>query len=189
MKNKPEIPREYPLARGEFLGCTSSVIENPETVSWVLFIADGRFHLESLLISYPELKVLRYDPFLGAIQEERLNGSELYSQRKIAIRKFKQSQKRLGIFISTLGRQGNIEIVNRITGSIKKCCKYQLIAAPELSPELVNIWYEEFDAIMQVGCPRLSLDWNSSYSIPLLTPYELLVAIGSTIWKKSNIII
>ena len=31
---------------------------------------------------------------------------------------------------------------------------------------------------MQVACPRLSIDWGEGFTLPTLTPYEALVALG-----------
>ena len=38
----------------------------------------------------------------------------------------------------------------------------------------------QVDAWVQVACPRLSLDWGAECSKPLLTPYELEVALDLT---------
>lgn len=32
---------------------------------------------------------------------------------------------------------------------------------------------------MQVACPRLSIDWGTSFARPLLTPFELSWALGT----------
>lgn len=52
----PEIPQCKPLSPGEVLGCTSPKIKNSELV---IFIGDGRFHLESVMIANPNLKFFR----------------------------------------------------------------------------------------------------------------------------------
>ena len=38
---------------------------------------------------------------------------------------------------------------------------------------------------VQVACPRLSIDWGYSFSKPLLTPYELAVALAETDWQTT----
>ena len=32
--------------------------------------------------------------------------------------------------------------------------------------------------VLQVACPRLSIDWGEGFTLPTLTPYEALVALG-----------
>jgi 2-(3-amino-3-carboxypropyl)histidine synthase len=64
-----DIPQVKPLSPGETLGCTSPIISEP---SVVCFVADGRFHLESTLISNPKTIVAcyRYDPYGQTITQE-----------------------------------------------------------------------------------------------------------------------
>lgn len=52
-----EIPQAKPLSPGETLGCTSPRIKNSKKV---VFIGDGRFHLESAMIANPTLEFFRY---------------------------------------------------------------------------------------------------------------------------------
>jgi len=37
---------------------------------------------------------------------------------------------------------------------------------------------------VQIACPRLSIDWGHSFDRPLLTPYELEVALKTTEWRE-----
>lgn len=60
------VPQAKPLSPGEVLGCTAPVIEGKDAL---VFVADGRFHLEvcpgtkytlgSLLVRKPLLRVVR----------------------------------------------------------------------------------------------------------------------------------
>lgn len=40
------------------------------------------------------------------------------------------------------------------------------------------------DCWIQIACPRLSIDWGSGYSRPLLTCYEAFVALGEAEWTE-----
>lgn len=40
------------------------------------------------------------------------------------------------------------------------------------------------DCWVQIACPRLSIDWGSGYSRPLLTCYEAFVALGEAEWTE-----
>ena len=66
------IPQAKPLSPGEVLGCTSPKLHQHETEHAVVcFVADGRFHLESTLISNPHItKFYRYDPYGKYLTEE-----------------------------------------------------------------------------------------------------------------------
>jgi len=47
---------------GEVLGCTSPKLNESEFDA-VVYLADGRFHLESIMISNPHLKAYQYNPY------------------------------------------------------------------------------------------------------------------------------
>ena len=64
---KIQMPQAKPLSVGETLGCTSSLIKDSDTI---VFVADGRFHLEAAMIRNPHLKSLRYDPYAKVLTEE-----------------------------------------------------------------------------------------------------------------------
>lgn len=51
------IPQARPLSAGETLGCTAPTL--PPHVQTIVFVADGRFHLEALLIANPSLPAFR----------------------------------------------------------------------------------------------------------------------------------
>jgi hypothetical protein len=54
------IPRSNPLSPGEILGCTSPQVGS---VDALVYLGDGRFHLESAMIANPSLPAYRYDPY------------------------------------------------------------------------------------------------------------------------------
>lgn len=58
-----EIPQEKPRCRGETLGCTSAVLERSAEKSTVVFIADGRFHMEGAMIANPQMEFYKYNPY------------------------------------------------------------------------------------------------------------------------------
>lgn len=51
------VPQSKPLSPGEILGCTSPKID----VDVLIYLGDGRFHLESAMIANPSLRAYRYD--------------------------------------------------------------------------------------------------------------------------------
>ena len=51
----------------------------------MLFLADGRFHLEAAMISNPTLRALRYDPYSKTLTEERYETVKMKRLRREAI--------------------------------------------------------------------------------------------------------
>ena len=48
---------------GEVLGCTAPVVGG--SADAIVFVADGRFHLEAIMIANPDIPAFRYSPGLS----------------------------------------------------------------------------------------------------------------------------
>ena len=42
-------------------------------------------------------------------------------------------------------------------------------------------------SLLQIACPRLSIDWGLSFSSPILSPYEAAVALQEIPWQVIEI--
>lgn len=73
-----KIPQAKPLSNGETLGCTSPVLQDTETL---IFVADGRFHLESAMIRNPTVKSFRYDPYAKQLSSEEYDVIKMKKMR------------------------------------------------------------------------------------------------------------
>ena len=103
------IPQIMPLSKGAILGCTSpNLLSNPKIpkVDYLLYLGDGRFHLESAMIANPSLPAYRYDPYSRTLTRETYNHVEMLSLRTQAI-SGARTAKRWGLILGSLGRQGN----------------------------------------------------------------------------------
>jgi len=159
-------------------------------VDAVVFISDGRFHLESAMIQNPSIPFYKYDPFSKKITRERYDHILMKRNRMAAINLFRRiisenKGSKIGILQSTLGRQGSIGIVESVSKKLgDKLTSFTLLAS-ELEPNRVELLAKGgVAALVQVACPRLSIDWGHFFNIPVITPYELQVAIGLTKWRK-----
>jgi 2-(3-amino-3-carboxypropyl)histidine synthase len=110
-----DIPQSKPRSKGEVLGCTSPNLclneykENPI----VIFVCDGRFHMESAMISNPTLTFYQYNPYTKILSLERYDTKLMKEIRLSMINKSKNA-KSVGIIFGMLGRQGNPSILNVI---------------------------------------------------------------------------
>ena len=183
------IPQAKPLSPGEVLGCTSPKLAddgNGETNAMVCFVADGRFHLESTLISNPHIPLfLRYCPYSKVLTEESYDHDKMKSMRLGAIQKA-ASAKVFGILLGTLGRQGNPAICRKLQETLKlHNRKSFLMLVSEITPAKLALFGDKVDAWVQVACPRLSVDWGHHLARkPVLNPYELHVCLEETKWKE-----
>ncbi|CAE7725781.1 Dph1 [Symbiodinium pilosum] len=176
-----KVPQVKPLGIGETLGCTSP---NAGDVDAAIFVCDGRFHLESAMIQNPQLRgnFFRYDPVCQTLTREGFAHDELHSSRRAAIAAAREAQL-VGLVLGTLGRQGSVGVLEEIERLLdQRGVAHFTILLSEISPERLALM-PKVQAWVQVACPRLSMDWGSSYEKPLLTPYEAHVAYGGLAYK------
>ncbi|KAF8639800.1 hypothetical protein AX17_001059 [Amanita inopinata Kibby_2008] len=185
------IPRSKPLSPGEILGCTAPRLGDVDTI---LYLGDGRFHLESIMIANPTIPAFRYDPYAKKLTRERYGHQEMQSMRNDAIQSAKKSiesapqQTSLtsppvwGLIFGTLGRQGSLKQLQAITKQLdtsRTTIPYIQILLSELSPAKLSLFYPHVSTFVQTSCPRLSIDWGYAFDRPLLSPYETAVALGA----------
>jgi len=185
------VPQERPLSGGEVLGCTSPRLD-PDAVDALVFIADGRFHLESAMIANPAVPAYRYDPYSKLLTREAYEHAVLLSARRAAVDAAARA-RRWGVVLGTLGRQGNTRVLQRVLDRARERGKECLVVLlSELSPRKLALLrggaagddVEEGPQVwVQIACPRLSVDWSRHFTQPLLTPYEAFVALGAAEWR------
>ena len=60
--------------------------------------------------------------------------------------------------------------------------EFVIVLLSEIFPAKLSLM-PSVEAWVQISCPRLSIDWGLSFDRPLLTPYELNVALKEVEWK------
>lgn len=166
------IPQAKPRSSGEVLGCTSPNLEEKQGI--VIFICDGRFHMESLMISNPEMTFYQYNPFLKLLSLEKYDTPLMIKTRKNILSKCTNAKK-VGIIFGTLGRQGNSSILDRMLKVLeKRKVNYDIILLSEITNETLEK-FSECDYFVQIACPRLSIDWGIYFYKPVITTYEFYV--------------
>lgn len=76
----------------------------------IRYIGDGRFHLESIMMSNPTVPAYRYDPYSKVFSREYYDTEQVHKLRKSAIASASKAQK-FGLILGTLGRQGNTKVM------------------------------------------------------------------------------
>ena len=101
-----QVPQTKPRSGGEVLGCTSPVIGDSKIPGIVIFISDGRFHIEAALIKNPHLRFYQYNPYSMKMTEEEYEHEAMHEIRFKEIQRARDA-KMFGIVFGTLGRQGS----------------------------------------------------------------------------------
>ncbi|KHN95846.1 diphthamide biosynthesis protein 1 [Metarhizium album ARSEF 1941] len=181
------VPQIAPLSKGEILGCTSPRLRDEDAVDVILYLGDGRFHLESIMIHNPSIPAYRYDPYARKLTRETYGHDEMQSLRRSAIHTARTA-KRWGLILGSLGRQGNPHTMSLIEKRLKeKGIPWVNLLLSEIFPGKLALM-GDVECWVQVACPRLSIDWGYAFPRPLLTPYEALVALGvREEWDKGSV--
>ncbi|PKU68681.1 2-(3-amino-3-carboxypropyl)histidine synthase subunit 1 [Dendrobium catenatum] len=182
------VPQTKPLSPGEVLGCTAPTIPKSYGIDSVVFVADGRFHLEAFMIANPGIPAYRYDPYIGVLVLEEYDHGGMKKARKDSIHAAREARN-WGIVLGTLGRQGNTNVLNRVVEKMEeKELDYTVVLMSEISPARIELFGDSVDAWVQIACPRLSIDWGEGFSKPLLTTFELEIALGYVPgwWEKER---
>lgn len=174
------VPQCKPLSPGEILGCTAPKLN----ADVIVYLGDGRFHLEAIMIANPKISAYKYDPYEKKFTSEEYDHTLMQENRQNQINSAKVSRN-IGLILGTLGRQGSTKVLSnlekQVTNSDKK---YVKILLSEIFPSKLALF--NLDAFVQVACPRLSIDWGMAFPKPLLTPYEFSVALSNSKWLRED---
>ena len=203
-----DVGRTKPLSPGEVLGCTAPSLGDGEVMGArsgdsmgeegkkahdaIVFVADGRFHLEAMMIANPNVPAYRYDPYERVLTREYYDHVGMQNVRKSMILRAKKAKK-FGLILGTLGRQGNPAVLARLKRLFESRNKETVVfLISEISPERIASLSENggIDAFVQVACPRLSIDWGEAFIVPVLTPYEAYICLeGAEAWDDVNTVL
>ena len=180
------IPQISPLSKGEILGCTSPQLPSTDGVDLILYLGDGRFHLESAMIHNPSIPAYRYDPYSRKLTRETYDHKEMHTLRREAITAAKKARK-WGLILGSLGRQGNPHTMALIENQLHTLkIPFVNLLLSEIFPGKLAMM-DDVECWVQVACPRLSIDWGYAFPRPLLTPYEALIVLGQKQdWETAN---
>jgi 2-(3-amino-3-carboxypropyl)histidine synthase len=179
------VPHVAPLSKGEVLGCTAPKLKDTNA-DLILYLGDGRFHLEAAMIANPDVPAYRYDPYSRKLTRETYSHEEMLDMRSQAITTAKKAKK-WGLILGALGRQGNPHTMTMIENHLnQQGIPYVNLLLSEIFPGKLAM-FEDVECWVQIACPRLSIDWGYAFPRPLLTPYEALVVLGSQDgWEKGD---
>nr|MBE5724765.1 putative diphthamide biosynthesis protein 1 [Cucujiformia] len=152
------LPQSKPLSAGEILGCTAPVLRCTDAI---IYLGDGRFHLEAMMIANPKVEAFKYDPYEKSFTKECYDYDLMTSIRKECIDMSKTSEK-FGIVMGTLGRQGNPNVVDRMRRRLTEVKKQSvIILLSEIFPKKLEL-FPQLESFVQIACPRLSIDWGTA---------------------------
>lgn len=172
-KGLPRTPYD-----GQILGCTYAAAKSPDA-ECCFFVGTGVFHAIGAALATKK-PTYALDPFAsGDIQE--VSCDRLLRRRFAVIEKAKSAEN-FGILLSSKSGQMRKELAYHLA-SLHKCASVILI--DEISEmQLRNLG---FDAYVNTACPRLSMDDQTRFHAPVLSPQEFEILLGIRSWDDYEI--
>ncbi|KAJ8919817.1 hypothetical protein NQ315_006346 [Exocentrus adspersus] len=172
------VPQSKPLSPGEILGCTAPTVTCADAI---VYLGDGQFHLEAVMIANPKAQAYKYDPYSRCLSKEQYDHEEMRQVRERSITDA-QAAKNFGVIMGTLGRQGSPKVVEYLRRRLEEVGKTAvIILLSEIFPSKLDL-FTKLEAFVQIACPRLSIDWGTAFTKPLLNPYEAAVVTSDIKW-------
>lgn len=169
---------------GQVLGCNFSSVRGLSADAF-LYIGSGNFHPLGLKLSTDKPVVIA-DPYMNEAREIDAFADRVLRKRfaKIAL---SMEAKRFGLLVSSKDGQNRLEMAR----SLKKIIEGQgreayLILLDNIQPDLLMA-FRDLDAFVVTACPRIAIDDDQIYEKPLITPYELEIALGMRDWGDYKI--
>ncbi|KAG7400138.1 Diphthamide biosynthesis protein 2 [Phytophthora boehmeriae] len=148
----------------------------PETFA-LLYIGAESAHLTSILMRYSAVDCFSYNPDTFSTRKEGAVVNRSLMRRFFLVQQAKEAQI-FGILMGTLGVSKYLDVVHSLQKLIKKSGRksYLFVVGKVNVPKLAN--YAEIDAFVLVACQQNTLMDSKEYYKPIVTPYELQLALS-----------
>ncbi|KAJ8557074.1 hypothetical protein ON010_g8893 [Phytophthora cinnamomi] len=150
----------------------------PETFA-LLYIGAESAHLTSILMRYSTVDCFSYNPEMMSTRKEGATVNRSLMRRFFLVQQAKEAQI-YGILMGTLGVNKYLDVVHGLQKLVKKSGRksYLFVVGKVNVPKLAN--YAEIDAFVLVACQQNTLMDSKEYYKPIVTPYELQLALSPT---------
>ena len=164
---------------GQVLGCNYS--GDDDTIGHYLFLGSGDFHPIGLVMHTGKPLAL-LDPYTGDSSEMSLERIERILRQRFGLIMAVQDAQTFAILIGEKPGQMRRTLALRMKKMLAKHGKKgYLLALEHISPDLISFY--PVDAYVNTACPRIAIDDSVRYDKPLITPFELEVALGEKKWE------
>ena len=165
---------------GQVLGCNYS--GDDPTVGHYIFLGSGDFHPIGLVL-HTGKPLAMLDPYTGEAKEMGKERIERILRQRSGLIMSSMDKNRFGILIGAKPGQMRRNLALRMKKKLEKHGKKGfLLAIEHVGPELIDFY--PVDVFVNTACPRIAIDDAVKYAKPMITPYELEVALGEKKWEN-----
>lgn len=157
---------------GQVLGCNYEAARNAD-VDEYLFVGTGQFHPLGVALATGK-RTVAADPVTGSISV--IDAAAMKKRRYGAVARAGDAE-RIAVIVSKKPGQRRMDLARRMMSLGEKHEKRMvLVYLDRMEPDaLVNLGV---DAAVSTACPRIALDDQAKYPVPVLTPPEFEVLLG-----------
>ena len=164
---------------GQVLGCNYS--GDDDSIGHYLFLGSGDFHPIGLVL-HTGKPLAMLDPYTGDAEAMSLERIERILRQRSGLIMASGDAQRFGILIGEKPGQMRRTLALRMKRMLEKHGKKgYLLALEHIGPDLIDFY--PVDAFVNTACPRIAIDDAVRYRKPLITPFELEVALGEKKWE------
>ncbi|KAI9332361.1 putative diphthamide synthesis protein-domain-containing protein [Obelidium mucronatum] len=144
----------------------------------LLYIGAESLTLTNILMTHNSNQSFSYDPALKVAREETASVNKLLRRRYVMVQKAKDADV-IGIVVGTLGVVSYLPLIEHLKRLIiAKGKKPYLIAVGKPSPAKLGN-FMEIQVFVLVACPENTLVDSKEFMQPIVTPFELEIALVS----------
>ena len=122
------------------------------------------------------------DPYSGDASEMGTDRIERILRQRFGLIMAIQDAQNFAILIGEKPGQMRRSLALKLKRMLaKQGKKGYLLALEHVGPELIDFY--PVDAFVNTACPRIAIDDSVKYAKPLVTPFELEVALGEKKWE------
>lgn len=147
--------------------------------SWKIVYVGSNVRFEMVVsMTFPQCSVISYDVARDSLVTDGVNVKKALMKRYMLIEKTKDAE-RIGILVGTLGASRYGCVIDQLRATIKAAGRkaYTFLVGKPNVPKLAN--FPEIDIFVLVACPENSLMDSKEFLKPIITPFELEVALNA----------
>ncbi|KAJ6510615.1 putative diphthamide synthesis protein-domain-containing protein [Mycena sanguinolenta] len=150
--------------------------DTPPEASNIIYIGGESLGLTNLLITHSTCSVYSYDPVTKSARLESSRTNRLLMRRYATVQKARDADV-FGILVGTLGVASYLPLIKHLRTLLARAHKKSYtISVGKLNPsKLAN--FAEIECFVLVACPENSLVESRDFLRPIITPFELEVAL------------
>ena len=167
---------------GQVTGCDYTNARAIREVEAFLLIGGGRFHAIGVALATAKPTIVA-DPYERRAYDVAKEVRKIINQRWGSISEAKEA-KNFGVLIGLKSGQRRLGLAMAMKEKLEKSGRNTtLLALKEITSEAL-LQFPDTEAFVNTACPRVSIDDQTRFCRPVLTPNETLVALGEMSWEQ-----